>query len=147
MGSLTRWEPFEGLDSLQDDMRRLLGSTLARPWWPLESVEQGFTMDMFEKEGNIVIKVALPGVKPEDVQVTAIGNTLTIKGELKAEENVGDKSYIHRERRYGKFSRTVTLPGDVPVEDIQAEFEHGVLTLTVPKADKSKVKKIEVKAK
>lgn len=89
----------------------------------------------------------MPGVKPEDIDITITGDTLTIKGEVKAEEKVEKANYIRRERRYGAFSRSLTLPTSVVAEKAKAEFENGVLTLTLPKAEEVKPKTIKVKAK
>lgn len=146
MSSLMRWEPFEGRTSLQQAMRQLFESSVVEPGL-LEPWATEVAMDVYEKDNNVIVKVSLPGVKPEDVQVTLVGDTLTITGETKAETNVEEKHYVRRERRYGQFSRTVTLPGAVAADNIQAEFEHGVLTITVPKPEEEKTKKVQVKTK
>ncbi len=147
MSNLVRWEPFEELGSLQNEMRRMLERNWNRPWWSFEGIGLDIPMDVYEKGDSTVVKVALPGVKPEDVQVTALGNTLTISGEVKGEENVEERSYIRRERRYGKFSRTISLPNEVSTDKIQAEFENGMLILTIPKAEEARSKRIQIKVK
>ena len=147
MSSLIRWEPLEELTSLQNEMRRMFERNPVRPWWPPEGMNLDMAMDVYEKQDNTIVKIALPGVKPEDVQVSVLGNALTITGEVKGEDDVEEKNYIRRERRYGKFSRTVSLPGQLPADKIQAEYENGVLILTIPKAEEAKSKRIQVKAK
>ena len=147
MSSLVKWEPFEGLMSLEKAMDRLLENTFVRPsfFGPLFGEE--LALDMYETDNDVVIKAALPGVKPEDIQISVVGNTLTIKGEVKEEEEVEERNYIRRERRYGKFARSVALPGEVEADKAKAEFENGILTLTIPKAEEAKPKTIEVKVK
>jgi len=102
---------------------------------------------MYETDQEVVIKTSVPGVKPEDIDITVVGDTLTIKGETKAEEKVERANYIRQERRYGAFSRSLTLPTSIVAEKAKAEFENGVLTLTLPKAEEVKPKTIKVKAK
>lgn len=146
MTSLIRWDPFDEVVSLQRAMDRLMEET-----WPFPSLFRervlDLAMDMYETDDSVVVKTAVPGVKPEDIEVTVVGNTLTIKGETKAEEKVEEKNYIRRERRYGKFARTVALPTHVEPDKAKAEFENGILTLTIPKKEEAKPKTIEVKAK
>lgn len=93
------------------------------------------------------MKAALPGLKPEDVSIDITGETLTIKGESKAEQEVKEKDYLYQERRYGAFSRSVVLPSGLKSDKAEATMEDGVLTLTMPKAEEVKPKAIKVKAK
>jgi HSP20 family protein len=102
---------------------------------------------MYETDDAIVVKSTIPGIGPEDLDISITGDTLTIKGETRAEEEVEQESYICRERRYGAFSRSLTVPAPVVAEEAEAEFENGVLTLTLPKAEEVKPKAIKVKAK
>ena len=102
---------------------------------------------MCETDQDVVVKSSVPGVKPEDIDITIIGDTLTIKGETKAEEKVEKANYIRQERRYGAFRRSLTLPTTIVAEKAKAEFESGVLTLTLPKAEEVKPRTIKVKAR
>jgi HSP20 family protein len=95
----------------------------------------------------VVVKTGVAGVKPEEIDITITGDVLTIKGETEAEEKVEKDNYIRQERRYGAFQRSVQLPGSLLTDKAQASFENGVLTLTIPKSEKSKPKTIKVEAK
>jgi HSP20 family protein len=129
-------------------MDRLFEESWVRPraGWLLPT-EEALAIDMYETPESVVVKTAVPGVKPEDIDITIAGNSLTIVGETKAEDKVEEENYIRRERRYGRFSRSIALPGSVQGERAEATFEHGLLTLTIPKAEEAKPKVIKVKSK
>jgi len=103
-------------------------------------------VDIYRENSNLVVKAPLPGVKPEDIDVTVVGETLTIRGETKEEKEVKEENVIRRERRFGAFSRTVDLPAPVDANKAKATFENGVLTLTLPVAEEAKPKEIKVQA-
>lgn len=146
MSSLMVWEPFGRPLSLRRVMDRLFEDSFVRPMSG-EFSGGNLAVDVYETGDNFVVKAMLPGVKPEDIEVTVLGDTLEIKGEIRGEEEIEKQKYILRERRYGKFRRTVTLPGKVETDKAEAKFENGVLTLSVPKAEEAKSKSIEVKVK
>jgi HSP20 family protein len=104
-------------------------------------------LDMYETDDEVVVMTAVPGVIPEDLDITIAGDTLSIKGETKIEGEVKRESYIRQERRYGVFSRSVELPGGLDTDKAEATFENGVLTLRVPKLEEVKPKTIKVEAK
>jgi HSP20 family protein len=109
---------------------------------------QSMALDVYETDDNLVVETALPGASPDDVDISIVGNTLTIKGETECEEETEEKGKYHcRERRYGAFQRSVGLPVKVEADKAEAVFENGVLKLTLPKAETDKPKKITVKAK
>jgi HSP20 family protein len=147
--NLVRWEPWSDLMSLREAMDQLFAESFVRPragrLAPLGA--ESLAVDMYETEDDVIIKTAVPGVKPEDIDVSITGDVLTIKGETKAEEKMEKANYIRQERRYGAFSRSVSLPSTVVADKATAEFESGVLTLTLPKAEEVKPKTIKVKAK
>jgi HSP20 family protein len=118
-----------------------------RAAWLAPAGAEALAVDMYETDDAIVVKSTIPGIGPEDLDIRITGDTLTIKGETRAEEEVEQESYICRERRYGAFSRSLTVPAPVVAEEAEAEFENGVLTLTLPKAEEVKPKAIKVKAK
>jgi len=149
MADLVRWEPFRELMSLREAMDRLFEESFVRPrsWWLTPLSSGTLALDMYETDNDVVVKAVIPGVKPEDIDITLSGDVLTIKGEVKAEEKVEKSNYIYQERRYGAFSRSVTIPIPVVADKAEATFENGILTLTLPKAEEIKPKSIKVKAK
>jgi len=143
--SITRWEPFD-LMSLRDAMDRLFEESFVRPGRLLGMGPNTVPLDMYQQDGNLVVKAAIPGVKPEDIDVSVVGDTLTIKGEMKEEKELKEENVIRRERRFGSFSRVVSLPQPVDSNKATATFENGVLTLTLPVAEEAKPKAIKVKS-
>jgi HSP20 family protein len=149
MANLIRWEPFHDLMSLREAMDRLFEESFVRPrtGWPTRLAPGALAVDMYETDEDVVVKTAMPGVKPDEVDITITGDTLIIKGETKVEEEIERDCYICQERRYGAFSRSLLLPTSIVAEKARAEFEDGVLTLTLPKTEEVKPKSIKVKAK
>jgi len=117
--------------------------------WRRLPTEMGWApaIEMFEKEDKYVIKAELPGMKKEEIDISVIGDTLTIKGERKAETEVKEEDYYCCERSYGSFFRSIALPSTVDADKIKASYEEGVLEVTLPKAVKVKPKKIALSAK
>ncbi len=151
MANLVRLDPAREMMSLREAMDRLFEESFLRPGF-FGNGESGagmLPMDMYETENEVVVKAAVPGVKPEDIEVTVTGDLLTVKGEFKSEsEEKDEKRNWHRqERRYGSFSRQVTLPAGVNTDACQADFENGVLTLKLPKAEEAKVKRVQISSK
>lgn len=142
--AIQRWEPLREAVSLRDAMNSLLQDSFVRPIGLLADGASTFPLDISEDENEFIVKASLPGVRPEDVQITAHGDTLTIRGAIKAEEEKKDEHYHLRERRYGQFLRTVTLSTPISADKAQAQFEDGVLTLRLPKAEEAKPKQIKV---
>ncbi|MCX7683316.1 MAG: Hsp20/alpha crystallin family protein [Anaerolineae bacterium] len=149
MTNLVRWEPFRELISLREAMDRLFEESFVRPWstWLTSPGEGTLAVDMYETDDAIIVKSPIPGVKPEDLDISITGDTLTIRGETRAETEVKEEKYIRRECRYGSFCRSLPLPVPVVADKAVAEFENGVLTLTLPKAEEVKPKTIKVKTK
>jgi HSP20 family protein len=149
MANLVRWEPFRDLVSLREAMDRLFEESFvqSRVGWPASVGMEALAVDMYETDDAIIVKTAVPGIKPEDLDVSIVGDTLTIRGETKAEGEVKKENYIRRERRCGSFCRSLTVPLSVMADEAEAEFENGILTLTLPKAEEVKPKVIKVKAK
>lgn len=149
MTSLVRWDPFRDVLSLRSAMDRLFEDSFVTPrlGWLAPTGAAGFAMDVYETRDQVVVKAALPGIKPEQAQVTISGNTLTIRGEAKEEKEIKEENYICKERHFGSFARSVTLPDGLQVDKAEATFENGVLTLKIPKTEEVKPKTIKVKAK
>jgi HSP20 family protein len=149
--SMELWDPFEQALSLRSVMDRLLQESFVRPQTTgsMTRGDQGMMLplDIHESEDAYTLQASLPGVKPEDVQIQITGDTVTIRGETqeKREEKRGDQVLL-RERRAGVFSRTVSLPTPIDADHAEARFENGVLTLTLPKSQQAKPRRISVRA-
>ena len=102
---------------------------------------------MYQNANDVVVKAAVPGVKPEEVDISITGDTLTIKGERKEEKEVKEADYFLKEHVCGSYSRTVTIPVPVQADKAEAAFENGILTLTLPKKEEAKPKQIKIKPK
>ena len=148
MAALTRWEPMRDLATMRQVMDRLFDDDMYRmsSGWDRNGGETAsLALDVAEKDDAYVVKASLPGVNAEDVDITLTDNVLTIRGETKADNEIKQENYHLRERRFGTFMRSVTLPNAVDADKIEAVNENGVLTLTLPKAESVKPRKIEVK--
>ena len=147
--AIERWHPFTELMSLRQAMDRLFEDSFVRPSRALEALVEvaAPALDIYQTPSEVVVKAALPGVKPEDVSIDITGETLIIKGEHKAEQEIKKEDYLYQERRYGTFSRSVVLPSGLKTDKAEATMEDGVLTLTIPKVEEVKPKAIKIKAK
>ena len=115
-------------------------------WEDLFDMGQGLAIDMYETKDNVVIKTDLPGLKPEEVDITVTGDAVTIRGEKKEEEEEKTKAYVRRERRFERYARSISLPAAVKADKAEAQFTDGILTLTLPKAETAKPKTIKITA-
>lgn len=145
MADLIRWEPFRDMMTLRQAMDRLFEDSFVRPAGFGNVSVPEVALDVKETEADVVVKAELPGVKPEDVDVSVSEGVLTIKGENKEEKEEKETNYYRRERRYGSFSRSISLPAAVNADRADAVFENGVLSLTLPKAEEARPKQIKVK--
>ena len=146
MSNLTRWEPAREMMTLREAMDRLFDDAFTRPL----SVRDAWTspaIDMYQTDDEIVVKASLPGFKADDVQINITGDVLHLKGEMKHEEEKKEKAWHMREQRWGSFERSIALPTGVVANRAEADFENGILTITLPKAEEAKPKTITVKAK
>ena len=149
MGNLVRWEPFRDFTDIRYAMDRMRGRSFARPWPILkwEPAQTQLPIDLYETDDAVAVTASLPGVKPDDVQVSVTGKTLTIRGEAKTETEENEPNYYRQERRSGAFERVITLPVRVEADEAVANFEDGVLKLELPKVAEVKATTIEVKSK
>lgn len=147
MANLTRYEPFSDMISLRGAMDRLFDESFVNPlgWriWNGEGLSA--PVDVHQTNDEIVVTASLSGIKPEDVDITITGQTLHIRGEVRADEKVEREQYLYRERRTGTLHRTIELPVRVTGEKAEATFENGLLRLTIPKAEDVKPRQIQVK--
>jgi HSP20 family protein len=144
MRTINRWEPSRGATTLQEQLNRVFGDMLERagdesnltPWAP--------AVDIFETEHELVVKADLPDVNPQDLDIHVENNVLTIRGERKFENKEKEENYLRIERTYGSFSRSFSLANSVKSEAIKADYQNGVLTLSIPKREEAKPKQIKV---
>lgn len=144
---LTPWSPSRDLDELQRRLEDFWSFWPSLQRFPFESREWAPAIDMFEKDDKYMVKAELPGMKEEDVDVSVVGDRLTMKGEKKAEHEVKEENYYRSERSYGSFFRSIDLPSDADPGKIEASYDDGVLEVTIPKTAAVKPKKVEVSAK
>ena len=144
MTNLNRWDPFNEMLTLREAMNQLFEDSVVAP--TKQSHGSGFapTLDLSETEDSFIVEVALPGVKPEDVQVTFENNVLMIKGELRQEAEEQKRNFHRVERHYGTFQRAIGLPSTVRPDAIQASLTNGILRLDIPKAEEVKPRRISV---
>ena len=146
MSNLIRWEPAREMMTLREAMDHLFDDAFTRPL----TLRDGWSapaIDMYQTDDEIVVKASLPGVKADEVQINITGEILTLKGETRQVEGKKDKAWHMREQRWGAFERAIALPTEVVADKAKAEFENGILTITLPKAEEVKPKIINIKAK
>jgi HSP20 family protein len=144
MATITRWDPFHNLASLQDQVNRLFeasnkgrnDNSALTAWAP--------AVDIYENENELVIKADLPDVNEKDLDIRVENNMLTIRGERKFQQEVKEENYLRVERAYGTFSRSFSLPNTINTEAIKAEYKNGVLALVLPKRAESKPKQVKI---
>jgi len=142
--TLSRFEPFRGVNTLQEQINRLFSEAFDRSSDQASLASWAPAVDIYETEHELVVKVDLPDVKPEDLDVRVENYILTIRGERKFENKVNEENYLRVERAYGAFSRSFSLASTVNTEAIKADYKDGVLTLTIPKREEAKPKQIKV---
>ena len=145
MTVVTRWEPFREFSTLQDRMNRLFRETQGNSQdESLTSSSFAPAVDVYEDEHNVALKIDVPGIDEKDIDVRIENNTLTVQGERKIEKEEKEQNYRRVERQYGGFTRTFNLPPTVDAEKVQADYDKGVLTITLPKKAEAKPKQIKV---
>jgi HSP20 family protein len=144
MRTLSRFEPFRRASTLQDQLNRVLNDVFERAGDESNLTSWAPAADIFETEHELVVKADLPDVDPKDLDIRVENNILTIRGERKFEKKVSEDKYLRVERAYGSFSRSFSLANTVNAEAIKADYQNGVLTLTIPKREEAKPKQIKV---
>ncbi len=150
--ALVRWKdagniaPWSALQDLETQMNRLLGefggqlSPLEGAWMP--------AADLRETDDHYIVELDIPGMKKEELDITAIDNVLTVKGERQSEHKEGEdeeRGYRRYERQYGRFERSFEIPGGFDAENVEAQYEEGVLRIKLPKREEAKPRQIDVK--
>jgi HSP20 family protein len=146
MADLSRWDPFREMMTLRNAMDRLFESSFVGPDFVWHPEAAHLAVDVIENQDEFLVKASVPGINPDDLEITWSNNVLTIKGEIKAETDVEEQHYLMRERRYGSFSRSFSLPTNINPDSIQANYSDGVLVLKLPKVEEAKPKRITVKS-
>jgi HSP20 family protein len=148
MANITRYDPLGEMVSLRQAMDRLFEDSFVTPfnWRNVSGETLTPPIDVHETPEEVVVTASLPGMKPDDVQITMTGQTLTLRGEFKSDEKIERDQYLYRERRFGTFNRTLQLPVRVEGDRAEATFEDGVLRLRIPKAEEVKPRQIQIKA-
>ena len=147
MMNLVKWNPWREMDTFQNRISRLFDDPMFRTvrfddaeslglWYP--------TVDMYEKDDNFVIKAELPGLDKNDISIEVKDRLLTVKGERKYDNEVKEDNYYRKERSYGRFQRSFTLPEEVDAEKVKAEFKDGILNIVIPRPEDRKSKQITV---
>jgi HSP20 family protein len=142
--ALNRWEPFRGAAALQEQVNSLFGNVLEHSGEESNLTSWAPAVDIYETEHELVVKADLPEIDPKDLDIRVENNILTIRGERKFEKKVNEENYLRVERAYGSFSRSFSLANTVNAEAIKADYQNGVLTLTIPKREEAKPKQIKV---
>ena len=146
--NIVKYDPFHDLRNLQDEMNRLFSGSISRGGSQDEVLRGAWTpsVDIFENKNEIVLEAELPGMNSEDVNISIENNVLTLHSERKFEKKDEGDNFHRVERSYGSFTRSFTLPPTVSSENAQAEFQNGVLRLTLAKREEAKPRRIEIKA-
>lgn len=145
--STTRWDPWGEMVSLRDAMDRLMAESFVRPRGQGGGATVGsLALDVCEEGDNFVITAPVPGVSPDDVEITALGDTVRIHGERREDRKEGGEGqrWLMREQRFGSFERMIRLPSPVSADAANAEFKDGILTITLPKTEQAKERRIPV---
>lgn len=142
---LARWDPFQEMMTLRNAVDRLFDASMNTGDANTRPLAWGMPLDVIEEGDAYIVKANIPGINPDDIEITFTGNVLTIKGEMHSDDEVKENRYHMRERRYGAFSRSISLGDRINGENISAAYDNGVLTLTLPKAEEAKPKRITVK--
>ena len=144
--AVTRWDPFRDLNMLQDRMNRLFDDA-GRGWRsdePVSTTTWSPAIDIFETEGEIVVKAELPGMDRKDITVHLENNVLTLRGERRFAKETKEENYHRIERSYGGFSRAFSIPMSVDEQSINADYKDGILNIRLPKKEQAEPKQIKI---
>lgn len=144
MATITHWDPFHNIATLQGQVNRLFEGSFPRRGEESNLTTWAPAVDIYETENELVIKADLPDVNEQDIDVRVENNMLTIRGERKFSSAVKEENYLRVERTYGFYSRSFSLPNTVDSEKIHAEYKNGVLTVQLPKKAESKPKQVKI---
>ena len=147
--TIARFSPMTDIVSLRDAMDRLFEESFIRPntWTGLAAGQLAVPVDLWETKDAYHLRADVPGVSPEELDINATSESISISGEVKGQSEVSEDGWLRQERRVGKFQRAFTLPVAIDAAKVEANFENGVLKLVLPKAESTKPRTIKVNAK
>jgi HSP20 family protein len=140
---LSRWDPFQEMLNLRRTVDRLFDNVSPDQEW--QPTQWGLAVDVVENKDDFIVKASIPGVNPDDLDISYTDDTLTIKGEIKSDNEYKENQYHLRERRYGTFTRSISLPTKIKGDAIEASYQNGVVTMHLPKTEQVKPKRIAIK--
>jgi HSP20 family protein len=145
--SLQRWDPYREMRTMRNLMDRFFEEPMRLMGMQEGEESRSMRIDMHETENEIVLEAALPGVKPEDCDISLRDDTITISGEIKSERKEEEQGQVYlQERYYGRFQRTIPLPTHVKADEAQATFHDGILKVTLPKSEEQKARHISIQS-
>ena len=147
--SIRPWEPFRELEEMTRQFDDVFRQPLLPTTWRRSPMEMGWAppIELIEKDDKFIVKAELPGMTKEDIDISVVGDTLTIKGERKAEKEVKEDNYYLCERSYGSFFRSIPLPAAVNAKKVEANYDDGVLEISLTKAIEVKPEKVAISSK
>jgi HSP20 family protein len=140
---LTRWDPFQEMLNLRRTVDRLFDNVNPDHEW--QPTQWGLALDVVENKDEFIVKASIPGINPDDLDISYSDDTLTIKGEVKSDKEYKEDQYHLRERHYGSFARSISLPTKIKGDAIEASYQNGVISLRLPKSEEVKPKRIPIK--
>ena len=143
--SIQRWDPLRDIVSLREAMNSLLEESFVRPRAGMIAMTGGMAIDLRESDQAYIVETIVAGAKPEDVEISVLGDTLRIAVEIRDEGDHNGEKWLLRERRFGRFERSLTLPAQVKADDATADFHDGILTISLPKAEAARPRSIPVR--
>jgi len=146
MSNLSRWQPVHEMMTLREAMDRLFDEAFTRPITSEAGMEMP-AVDLYQTDNEVVVKASLPGMNPDDINISVTADVLTLKGDYKQEDEIKDAQYHIREHRHGIFERSIMLPASVQPDKAKAEFDKGILSITLPKTETIKAKTVNIKVK
>ena len=141
---IRRWDPFREMMVLRNSVDRVVDRDLALAPANRKAFNWSVALDIVESEDEYLVRASLPGINPDDLDITFDDNRLTLKGEVKEESEIDETHYHLRERRYGSFASSIKMPSGIDSEKIEASYDKGVLELHLPKVEEVKPKKIAI---
>jgi HSP20 family protein len=144
--SSQRWDPMREIVTLRDAMNSMLEDSFVRPRAGMTAMTSGMAMDLKETDDTFILEIVLPGVKPENVDISVLNDTLRVKAESTDEAEREGENWLLRERRHGRFERSITLPAPVKADDASAGFENGILRIVLPKSEGQRPRTIQVRS-